>query len=120
MENMKRVFKSIPIAITVLLFATTPALFGQHKSRDISGSVTDRHHEPLRGAVVQAHNLSTLTVVSYITGTDGRYSFRHLSGDCDFKISASWHNQHSTSKNLSLFDTSQPRVINLTIKGNGQ
>jgi len=117
---MKLVFKVIPVMTSMLLFGMAAALHGQHKSRDISGSVTDRHHEPLRGAVVLAHNLSTLTVVSYITGKDGRYSFKHLDGDCDFKISASWHNRHSASKNLSLFDTSQPRVINLTIKSNSQ
>ena len=117
---MRLVFKSSAVVSTVLLFGMTSALYGQHKSRDISGSVTDRHHEPLRGAIVQAHNLSTLTVESYITGKDGHYSFKRLDGNCDFKISASWHNLHSASKNLSLFDTSQPRVINLTIKSNSQ
>lgn len=78
--------------------------------------VSDQQHEPLRGAVVQAHNLYTDTVVSFITGRDGRYSFKRIDGDCDYKISVVWHDWHSSQKNLSLFDGNPSKVINFTVK----
>ena len=94
----------------------TSRLEAQNLSRSLSGVVTDRQHEPLRGAVVQAHNLFTQSVVSYITGRDGQYSFKRIDGDCDYQISATWHEKHSRMKNLSLFDSNRSKVINLTIK----
>ena len=68
----------IGVAAIVL---STSSLQAQYERRNLSGIVVDRHHEPLRGAVVEAQNLATQTVVSYITGRDGRYSFKRL--DCD-------------------------------------
>ena len=75
-----------------LLYVAAPIfaaslLYAQHENRSLSGIVTDKQSEPLRGAVVQAHNLETHTVVSFITGRNGQYSFRRLDGDCDYKIS---------------------------------
>ena len=93
-----------------------PPLRAQHQVRSLSGVVSDKHHEPLRGAVVQAQNLTSQTVVSYITGRNGSYSFKRLDGESDYKISAAWHNRHSAAKNLSLFDSNPFEVMNLTIK----
>lgn len=103
------------IGVASIVLATS-SLQAQHESRNLSGLVVDRHHEPLRGAVVEAHNLATQTVVSYITGRDGKYSFKRLDGDCDYKISAMWHDRHSSSKTLSLFDSNRTKVIDLTVK----
>ena len=99
-----------------IAFACSSRIEAQHEYRSLSGIISDRQHEPLRGAVVQAHNLYTRTVVSFITGQDGRYSFKRLDGDCDYKISATWHDRHALTKNLSLFDSNREKVINLTIK----
>lgn len=99
----------------VIAAASSCTLQAQHQSRNLSGVVTDRHREPLRGAVVQAHNLYTQSVVSYITGRDGAYSFKRMDGDCDYKISATWHDRHSAARNLSLFDGNRAKVINLKI-----
>ena len=114
--EMKRLSKPLVLLTLIAAFTFLPALEAQHESRDLSGTVADRHHEPLRGAVVQAHNLNTQTVRSYITGRDGLYRFKRLDGDCDYKISATWHDQHSSSRNLSLFDSNRAKVIDLTIE----
>ena len=106
--------------IGLVSLTLTSALQAQHESRNLSGIVSDRHHEPLRGAVVQAQNLYTKSIVSYITGRNGQYSFKRLDGDCDYKISAAWHDQRSSTKNLSLFDGSRSKVIDLTIKSGSQ
>ena len=105
----------LPVAFLVGI-AFTPSLQAQPRPRNISGTVTDHHREPLSGAVVQAHNIDTGSVVSYITGRDGRFGFKRLDGNCDYEISAAWRKQHSGFKKLSPFDNDKPRIINLVIR----
>ena len=112
---MRRHYLVGTIAALALL-ASSGLLHAQHQSRSLAGVISDKHHEPLRGAIVQARNLDTQTVVSYITDQDGHYRFKRLDGDCDYKISAAWHNQRSSQRDLSLFDSNPAKVINLTIK----
>lgn len=89
--------------------------FAQRTSRSLKGTVTDQHQVPLKGAVVQVRNEETDGVVSYITGADGRYSFKRLEGDTDYRIWATVHGHRSKRKNLSLFDPSKAKTINFTI-----
>ncbi len=102
------------IAAGLLLCA--PYMFGQHTFRNLAGTVTDRHHEPLKGAVIQVHNESTESVASYITGRSGRYSFKRLDGNTDYRVWATYQGHRSRSKDLSSFDSNQEKVINLVIK----
>jgi len=55
-------------------------------TKNLSGTVTDHQHEPLKGAVVQVENDVTMGVVSYITSRDGKYSFKRLDGDTDYRL----------------------------------
>jgi len=89
--------------------------FAQRTSRSLKGTVSDQHQVPLKGAVVQVRNEETNGVVSYITGVDGRYSFKRLKGDTDYHIWATVHGHRSKRKNLSLFDPSKAKTINFTI-----
>jgi hypothetical protein len=54
-------------------------------------------------------------VISYITGGDGRYRFKRLDGNTDYRIWAKVHGRRSKAKNLSHFDPSKATTINLTI-----
>jgi len=87
----------------------------QHPSRDLKGMVSDQHRVPLKGAVVEVRNVATNSVVSYITGVDGRYIFKRLDGDADYRIWAKVHGHRSKTRNLSLFDPSKANTINFTI-----
>jgi hypothetical protein len=81
----------------------------------VNGIVSDQHQVPLKGAVVQVRNLDTEEVISYITGVDGRYSFKRLLGYTDYRIWAKVHGRRSKAKDLSIFDSSKPKTINLVI-----
>ena len=97
-----------------LLFCT-PTLFGQHLSRNLTGTVSDRH-EPLRGAVVQVENEATNSVVSYVTDRTGQYSFKRLEVDTDYRVSVSYRGRRAPIKELSHFDKKQTKVMNFVIK----
>jgi hypothetical protein len=92
------------------------AASAQQMGRTVSGRVTDRHHEPLAGAVVQVHSETTLSVVSYITGRDGNYIFKHLSPDDDYNVFAVYRGYRSKARRLSKFDSKTDRVYRLVIK----
>lgn len=92
------------------------AASAQQMGRTVSGRVTDRHREPLAGAVVQVHSETTLSVVSYITGRDGDYIFKHLSPDDDYNVVAVYRGYRSKARRLSKFDSKTDRVYRLVIK----
>ena len=95
--------RSVLIAFALCL---SPALaLAQNTVRNLSGTITDPEHEPLKGAVVQIENQTTHSVVSYITTETGRYSFKRLSGDTDYSVSVSFRGHQSKAKTLSFFDT---------------
>jgi len=88
---------------------------GQFRTRDISGTVTDHQHEPLKGAVVEVENCVSLGVVSYITGRDGRYSFKRLDGDIDYRVWVSFRGHKSRVRQLSKFDEYTPKIIDFVV-----
>lgn len=103
------------LAVTALIGAM-PALAWQDQWRNLSGSVTDGHHEPLKGAVIQVHNESNDSVMSYITGNTGRYSFKRLDANTDYVVSATYKGHRSKVRQLSHFDAKSNKEIDLTIK----
>ena len=88
----------------------------QPTHRDLVGTVTDRHHEPIAGAVVQVHDENTGTVISYITSRSGRYTFQRLSGDDNYTVFATYRGVRSKTRFLSKFDSNPQRYIRLVIK----
>jgi hypothetical protein len=89
--------------------------FAQRPLRNVNGIVTDQHRVPLKGAVVKVRNVETNAVMSYTTGVDGRYSFKRIDGDSDYRIWAKVHGRRSKVKSLGLFDPSKAKTINFTI-----
>jgi hypothetical protein len=88
----------------------------QQGDRTLTGTVTDRHREPLAGAIVQVHSETTLTVISYITGRNGEYVFKHLSPDDDYNVFATYRGYRSKARRLSKFDSRTTREFHLVIR----
>jgi hypothetical protein len=55
-------------------------------TRNLSGTVTDGHNESLKGAVIQAENDATTSVISFITSGDGHHSFKRLDREPDYRL----------------------------------
>lgn len=106
------------LRIALLAGAATFALAANAQSpeRSITGTVMDRHREPLAGAVVQVHSESTLSVISYITGRNGSYFFKHLSPDDSYEVFATYRGYRSRRVRLSKFDSRTSRDLSLIIK----
>jgi hypothetical protein len=108
--------KIVIMMIAMSLWLCTSPAFAQHTLRNLTGIVTDPHHEPLKGAVVEVHNDDNDSVVSYITGRSGRYSFKRLDGETDYRVWATRNGQQSRTKKLSQFDANSAKTINLIIR----
>jgi len=106
------------LRIALLAGAATFALgaHAQATERTITGTVMDRQCEPLAGAVVQVHSESTLSVISYITGRNGSYIFKHLSPDDSYQVFATYRGSRSRRFRLSRFDSRLNRNLPLIIK----
>jgi len=89
---------------------------GQQHLRELTGTVTDPGHEPVRGAVVQLEAENTHAIVTYITGEDGRYHFHRLNGDEDYRVWVVFRKRNSKARELSKFDSHTDKVINFTIE----
>lgn len=102
-------------ATAVALALATRSLFAQETTRDLHGTVTDRHHEPLRGAVVQLENETTHSVISYLTGRSGQYSFKRIGGDTDYEVWATYHGVRSKQRELDRFGVKHTPRIDLVV-----
>jgi Carboxypeptidase regulatory-like domain len=92
------------------------SLSGQPTLRNLTGTVQDRHHEPLNGAVVEIENEETKGVISYITDRSGRYNFKRIQGEVDYRVWFTYRGQRSGVRGLSQFDDRENATINLTVK----
>ena len=100
----------------IALFFLTGLCAAQMTTRSLSGTVTDGHNEPLRGAVIQVQNEATTSVISLITGRDGRYTFKRLDGQTDYRLWARFKGQKSKVRTLSQFDSDKPRVVDFIVR----
>ncbi len=98
-----------------LVVGWSAPLPAQHITRDVTGTVTNHQHEPLRGAVVEVHSEATGSVGSYITDQTGTYTFKRLEGDLDYTIWATWRGRRSGTRKLSVFDNDKAKVIDLEV-----
>ena len=103
-------------ALSGLMLVSSRALPAQQSLRDLSGSVEDSQHEPLRGAVVYLEDENSHAVVTYITDRSGHFSFKRLRGEIDYEVWAVFRGQQSKHKSLSQFDTHSAPVVMLTVK----
>jgi Carboxypeptidase regulatory-like domain len=100
------------ILVSVFGLLTVLPAGAQYKMRVVTGIVTDTKGNALPKAAVQLENTRTLSVRSYITGKDGRFSFNELNDDIDFLVRAKYNNWSSKPKTISKFDSStHPEVV---------
>lgn len=104
------------VAIFGVTLLTGSATLAQRVERVVSGTVTDRHNEPLAGAIVQVHSENVLTVISYITDRNGQYVFKHLNADDDYDLFATYRGYRSKARRLSKFDSHMSKQFHLVIK----
>lgn len=107
--------------LATALFASRP-LAAQSKNkqeetglRSVQGTVTDNSGAPVDGAAVHLKNTKTLQIRSYITKSEGGYSFHGLSTNVDYELKAEAQGASSDVKRLSVFDSRNTAVINLKI-----
>ena len=90
--------------VASLTLSAMPASPAQDVYRQLTGVVTDRGNEPLKGAIVEVENENTKSVVSYITDREGRFDFKRLREDTDYVIWATYRGTRSKSRELSHFN----------------
>jgi len=112
-RDARNLFRILIGAGCLLCAPSAPA---QHTIRSLTGTVTDGHHEPLKGAVVQVHDEGTDTIMSYITDRSGTYTFKRLNPDVDYGVWATFRSARSRIREISRFDSHPNKVINLVIK----
>ncbi len=83
--------------------------------RSVTGVVTDKRGNTLPGAAVQLENTVNLSIMSYVTGKDGRYHFNNLDGDIDYTLKAKYRRYTSERKTLSKFNSSKHPAVDLVI-----
>ena len=85
-------------------------------TRTLTGSVLDRQKEPLKGAIVEVENESTNTIVSYLTDASGNFSFKRLSADTDYRVTATYRGHKTKPRELSHFSSNPAPVLKFIIK----
>lgn len=84
--------------------------------RTLSGIITDGGHEPIRNAVVELRNSNTDQMITFITDTSGRYSFKRLDSHTDFQVWVLFRGHRSETRSISMFDSHLDKVINFTVR----
>jgi hypothetical protein len=84
-------------------------------TKHLTGTVTNAAHQPLIGAYVKLQNSRSRGIRSYITGKDGKYSFRRVDGKTDYEVWAAYRGTNSAHKELSRLDADVSPVIDLAV-----
>ena len=109
---------ALGLLLSLLPMSATPAQplqMGGHSVRTLTGTVTDPHHEPLKGAVIKLQVGDTSNITTYITGPDGRYIFKRLDGNVDYKVWATFRGIKSRERELDKFNSKKNPEIDLMI-----
>jgi len=85
-------------------------------TRRLSGIVQTGDEKPVAGAIVKIKNRTNLQIRSFITLQDGKYQFQNLSTGVDYEIQAEFQDMASAKRTLSVFDSRQNVVMNLTLE----
>jgi hypothetical protein len=112
---MKRALVTIFFTLLTLAVPALVAQVPQKVTRSLSGIVTDTHHEPLKGAVVEVQNEDDKSVISFLTSPDGHYDFKRINSNVDFTFWATYRGHRSKTHNIGKFNSNLAEVVNLEI-----
>lgn len=99
---------AIPSLLPVAASAQTATV------RSLTGDVTDKAGNKVKGAVVHLKDTRSLAQRSYITAEDGTFRFGALSTSTDYVVWADLGDKKTPSKSISSFD-SKP-VVEIALK----
>jgi hypothetical protein len=108
-------FLCAPLATSIPAQTLSQSMDGMHE-RTLSGMVSDPHHEPLRGAIVELQEGDSANIVSYVTGADGRYHFLRLKGNQDYSVWAKFRNRESKHRSVSKFADKPEQMIDFELE----
>ena len=98
----------------ILLFPYSFAVAQVDAARSLTGAVTDKAGNKVKGAVVHLKDTRSLAQRSYITAEDGTFRFAQLSGGTDYEVWADLNGKRTSSKSISSFDTK--KSVDMTLK----
>ena len=102
------------LLICVIAFGS--ALQAQTGFRNLTGTVTDKSHEPLKGAVVQLHNDVSGSTISFLSTATGTFDFKRLNANDDYSVWATYRGKKSKVESMSRFDSKADKVIAFVIE----
>lgn len=82
--------------------------------RNLTGDVTDKGGNKVKGAVVHLKDTHSLAQRSYITADDGTFRFGQLSTTSDYEVWADLGERKTPSKSISSFDSK--KAVDLSLK----
>ncbi len=106
---------SLSLLAAALLFVA-PFARAQDPPRTLTGTVTDRTKEPLKGAIVEVENENTSAIVSFITDASGTFSFKRLSSNTDYRVTVTYRGHRGKARELSHFESNANPVLHFIVK----
>lgn len=98
----------------IVTVVTAPAAFAQAASvRNLTGDVTDKGGNKVKGAVVHLKDTRSLSQRSYITAEDGTFRFGALSTSSDYEVWADLGDKKTPTKAISSFDSKSTVEVSL-------
>jgi hypothetical protein len=94
---------------------TAQVMQEHHTLRELSGTVTDGH-EPIRGAIVELEAEDSHAIATYVTEDDGRYHFKRLIGEQDYRVWVVFRKRNSKAHEISKFDDHLDKIIDFKIE----
>lgn len=112
---------STNLCLSLLLFLTAPAVFGQEgkgegQLRTVHGVVMDKAETPIASCIVFLKNTRSNAIRSYITDDAGNYRFSGLDPNTDYEVHAEKEGSKSQTRTVSSFDTKKEIVLNFKIE----
>jgi hypothetical protein len=104
---------TVLLAPAMLLLPTAQAHAQAATFRSVTGDVTDKAGNKVKGAVVHLKDTHSLSQRSYITAEDGQFKFGQISTNSDYEIWADLTGKKTDSKSLSSFDSKKAVEISL-------
>ena len=113
-RNVSLAFISMLALPATLAWIQVPAAHAQAAEiRGLTGDVTDKAGNKLKGAVVHLKDTRSLAQRSYITADDGAFRFGQLSTTADYEVWADLGGRKTPSKSISSFDSKKSVEVSL-------
>lgn len=114
MRTFQRVVLMAALAVPVVgVWQPVTAAAQADAARSLTGDVTDKAGNKVKGAVVHLKDTRSLAQRSYITADDGAFRFAQVSGGSDYEVWADLGGRKTPSKSISSFDTKKAVEVSL-------